>query len=124
MGTFLILREQRAALAENQECPHFPSERGRTRSNRRLGTLAAFLLEFLADALALELGQVIDEELALEVIDFVLDADPQQPYGLEFLPGTAQVLVLDPDPPRPLDVLENAGDRQAPLLADRLIHKV
>ena len=51
--------------------------------HRRAHALLAILLELLADALALELGEVVDEELAVEMIDFVLDADGEQPVGLE-----------------------------------------
>src|SRR5579863_2348956 len=37
----------------------------------------AFLLELLADSLALEIRQVVHEKLALEMIHLVLDADGQ-----------------------------------------------
>ena len=53
--------------------------RGRwARSGSRL-----LLLELLADAVALQLREVVDEQLAVEVIDLVLEADREQAVGLE-----------------------------------------
>src|SRR5205085_10572757 len=46
----------------------------RARRSRARGALLALLLELLANALALEVRQVVDEELALEMIHLVLDA--------------------------------------------------
>jgi hypothetical protein len=40
--------------------------------------VTAFFLELLANALALGLGQVVNEQLAIKVIDFVLDADREK----------------------------------------------
>ena len=42
------------------------------------GAVLALLLQLLADARALELGQVVDEQLAIEMIDLVLDAYREQ----------------------------------------------
>ena len=38
-------------------------------------------IELLADAASLERGDVVDEELAVEVVDLMLDADRQQAVG-------------------------------------------
>ena len=46
--------------------------------------LAVLLFQFLLDAVALEVRQVIDEQLAVEVIAFVLDAHGQQAFGDQF----------------------------------------
>ena len=56
---------------------------GPERSRRSARLLATLLFQLLADARALQLREVVDEQLALEVIHLVLDADREQPVGLE-----------------------------------------
>jgi hypothetical protein len=46
--------------------------------------ISRFLLQLGLDAVALQRRQVFDEDLALEVIHLVLDADGQQLVGIEF----------------------------------------
>ncbi|SCZ18074.1 Uncharacterised protein [Acinetobacter baumannii] len=78
------------------------------------------LFQLLADAVALEGGQVVDEQLAVEVVAFVLDAYRQQAFG-DFLEGVAiAVEGLDPDLLRSVHVLVEAGYRQAAFLV--LVH--
>src|SRR6185503_12119081 len=55
----------------------------RRRNGEALRGLAQLLGELRADALLLELRQVLDEDLALEVIHLVLDAHREQPLRLE-----------------------------------------
>lgn len=50
--------------------------------------LSMLLFQLLADAVALEGGQVVDEQLAVEVVAFVLDAYRQQAFG-DLLEGVA-----------------------------------
>lgn len=63
----------RSALAAKGGVP------AKTRRKRTLGRLALALLELRADAVLLEFRKVLDEDLPLEVIDFVLDARGQEP---------------------------------------------
>src|SRR5262245_31599747 len=53
------------------------------RRKGRSGCLAQLLGELRADALLLELRQVLDENLALQMVHLVLDADGEQPLRLE-----------------------------------------
>src|SRR5512138_1730282 len=55
----------------------------RRRNAERSGGLAQLLGELGADALLLQLRQMLDEDLALQVIHFVLDAHCKQPLRLE-----------------------------------------
>src|SRR5512138_497156 len=58
------------------------SERGA--HGRGVGPVFARLLEELGlDAVALERGEVVDEDLALQMIEFVLDAHRQEAVGGE-----------------------------------------
>src|SRR4051812_26663048 len=53
------------------------------RRKKASGRLAQLLGEASADALLLELRQMLDEDLALQVIHLVLDAHREQPLRLE-----------------------------------------
>src|SRR5882672_145948 len=70
----------------------------------------------LLQALALELGQVVDEELAVQVIHLVLDADGQQTFRLELerLAGPVERAHLDLG--GAVDVVVELRHRQAPFL--------
>ena len=46
--------------------------------------LAVFFFQLGLDALAFEGGQVVHEELALEVVHFVLDTDGEDAFGFQF----------------------------------------
>src|ERR1700679_1036873 len=48
------------------------------------GSLPALFFQPPANQLAFEFGEVVDEQLAFEVIHLVLDAHSQQPVGLHF----------------------------------------
>jgi len=69
------------------------------------------------DAIAFEIGQIIDEDLAHQVIQFVLDAHCQQPLGLEFERLAVAIERAHGDALGALDLVENAGHRQAAFLA-------
>jgi hypothetical protein len=91
------------------------------RTARGLGgrePVALVLLELLADAVALELGQVVDEQLALEMIDLVLNAHREQAVALELerlavATQRAHADVLA----RVSQRVEDARHREAPFLA-------
>ena len=61
----------------------FRSRRFRLGARGTRAAVLALLLELLADARALELRQVVDEQLAVEMIDLVLDAHGEQPVRVE-----------------------------------------
>src|SRR5438874_10000105 len=76
-------------------------------------------LQFLhpaPDQLSLERAQVVDEELALQVVHLVLDADGEQRAGgFLLLPLAVAVGVLHHDVPEPGDFLVLVGDGEAAL---------
>jgi hypothetical protein len=95
----------------------------RARGRRARGLRAPFaplLVELLADALALELRQVVDEELAVEMVHLVLQADGQHAVELALDDGAAGVLVAHAHALGAWHVVIDAGHRQAAFLAGRL----
>src|SRR5256885_1441030 len=78
------------------------------RRKARSGRLAQLLGQLGANALLLELRQVLDEDLALQMIHFMLDADREQP--LRFQRERIAVLVIGPhlDPLSALNQLVDA----------------
>src|SRR6185437_3396677 len=78
--------------------------------------LLAVLLQLLADALTLEIGKVVDEELAVEVIHLVLDADGENLLAVPLEEVAVAVLGTDTDPRGALHLLEIAGNGKAALL--------
>src|SRR5262245_41019086 len=79
---------------------------------RRLG-------ELLRDAVALELGDAVDEELAVEVVHLVLDAGGVEALGLLLVQLPVEIEIFDPHLGGALDVLVHVGDRQTSFLVDR-----
>src|ERR1700716_748054 len=74
------------------------------------------LLHPAPDQLALERAQVVDEELALQVVHLVLDADGEQRVGRFLpLPLAVAVGVLHHDVPEPGDLLVLVGDGETAL---------
>ena len=78
-------RHRRCARSHGSALTRWPPSRnhgarrdGRLPSRASRRALLALLLELLANALALQIGQVVDEQLAVEVIHLVLDAHGQQ----------------------------------------------
>src|ERR1044072_7146724 len=74
------------------------------RRKARSGCLAQLLGQLCANALLLELRQVLDEHLALQVIHLVLDADREQPLSLERESGAVLVIGANLDPLGTLDL--------------------
>src|SRR5215469_7723461 len=83
--------------------------------DRRLETLG--LAELAQDDAALQRRDVIDEQHAVEMIDFVLDAGGEQVFGLELADFVLRVEIADTDRRRPFDVGILLGQRQTALAA-------
>ena len=73
--------------------------------------LVARLLQHLGlDAFALQRAEVLDEHLAVEVVDLVLDAGGVKPVGFFFVHLAVEIHEAHAHPRRPLDLLiANAG---------------
>src|ERR1700739_4749969 len=78
--------------------------------------LLALLVELLANALALEVREVVDEQLPVEVIHLVLNAHREDVVVVTLEHRTRAVLGADPHLRRALHLIENAGHRETPLL--------
>src|SRR5260370_40879278 len=76
---------------------------------RRLGKL-------LGDAIAFQLRNVVDEQLAIEMIDLMLDTGRKQPGRLLLMGLAIKVGVAKPHCRGPLDLFVIFGDRQAAFL--------
>ena len=64
----------------------------------RLHLLASCRLgEFLDDAVALELGHMVDEQHAVDVVDLVLQAGRQQALGLDLVRLAVEIEIFDLD---------------------------
>ena len=74
--------------------------------------------ELLDDAIALEFGNVVDEQHPVEVIDLVLDAGGEQALGILFMQVAVEIELFDFHPCRPFDVLVDIRDRQAALFVE------
>src|SRR3981081_4811240 len=75
--------------------------------------------EFLDDALALEPGDRVDEQDAVEVVDLVLDAGREQALGLDLLGLAVEVEILEPHLGGEPAVLVVFRYRQATVLRNR-----
>ena len=97
---------------------NFSTRAGRAAGRRRFGAaFLAFLVELLADALALEVRQVVDEQLALEVIHLVLDAHREHVRRSRVsLTWPGAVVRAQADARGTLDLVEDPRHRQAALL--------
>src|SRR5207249_8918983 len=124
-------REHGASLSGTSDAAGFPefttrpraagagrssrSERGGLSPSLRFA-LRLQLLHPAPDQLSLERAQVVDEELALQVVHLVLDADGEQRAGgFLLLPLAVAVGVLHHDVPEPGDFLVLVGDGEAAL---------
>src|SRR5262245_63506110 len=81
-----------------------------------LGCPLCRLGEFLEHAIALELGQVIDEQNAVQVIDFVLQAGSEKPIGLDLARLSLAIEIFHLHLRRTFDVAVIFRDRQAPFV--------
>src|SRR3954470_16631927 len=77
------------------------------------------LRKFLDHAVALQLRQIVHEQHAVEVVDLVLDAGGEQPFGVLLVHLAVEIGEADAHPRRALDFLVIFGDREAALLVDR-----
>src|SRR3990167_7495298 len=96
-----------------------PCERGSTRraALRRLR-------EFLGNAGALELRDVVDKQNAVGVIDLVLQHAREQSFGLDQLLLAVDVDIVHPHLRRPRDLLGDLRDgKTAFLVHDRLVRR-
>src|SRR5579862_1245411 len=83
-------------------------------------TLLALLVEFLANPLALEVGEIVDEQLAVEMIHLVLDADRKDVVVVALEHGAGAVLRAHPHLRRALHLIEDARHGETPFLGARL----
>src|SRR5690606_17065821 len=74
------------------------------------------LLELGLDAALLQVGQVLDEHLAVEMIELVLHAHRQQAVGLGLVRLAVDIQRLVADARRALDLVVDARHRQAAFL--------
>ena len=123
-GTIRLGQDQGNLMARRQQVGQGRRRKirrpGKNEFHDRSGGDAGLLRELGLDAGLLELGQVVDEDLALQMIQFVLDADGQQAVGLYLLRLPIQIQVAHGDALGTLDPVINPGHRQAALLTDLL----
>src|SRR6188768_4314372 len=82
------------------------------------GAFLAILVALLADALALQVGEIVDAELSIEVIHLVLVAYGPQAIEIDFEELALHILRTGPDVGRPFHLIEYAGHGQATFLGD------
>src|SRR3954463_11525341 len=80
------------------------------------GGLALALLQLGADAVLLEVREELHEDLALEVVELVLDAGREEPGGVERETGAVPVEGRHGHALGPLDIVVDARDGEATLL--------
>src|SRR5438105_1335975 len=87
---------------------------GAGRAEARLGCpLLAVFVELLANPLALELREVVDEQLAIDVIHLMLNAHRQDIGVIALENGSSPVLRPDAHLRGSLDLVEDPGHREA-----------
>src|SRR5204862_5462454 len=91
----------------------------RARRGRMRDALPALLLEFLANALALQIRQVVDEQLAVEVVDLVLDTHRQDVVVIALERLAAAILRAQPDLRRALHFIADPRHPPPPPLPPR-----
>ena len=84
------------------------------------GSLLALFFQAPADQLALEFGQIIDEQLAFEMIHLVLDAHGQQAIGVHLERLAVATQRPHADMGRARQFVVDAGQRQTALFAGAL----
>src|SRR5712691_9649668 len=100
-------------------CPFGISLRNKPSLRRTLRRLG----ELLEDAVALELGKVVDEQDAVEMVDLVLQAGGEEPIGLDLLRRTLEIEVFYLHLRRAFHVAVIFRDREAALLVGRLLRR-
>src|SRR5436190_23909885 len=86
-----------------------------TRQYAASGASTQLLGELDADALLLERREVFDEDLAAQVIHFVLDADRQQTLRFHRQGISAGIIGTNPDPIGAFDDIVNPRHRETTL---------
>ena len=81
------------------------------------GPLLALLFQAPPNELSFEFGEVIDEQLALEMIHLMLDAHTQHALRVHLERHTVPIQCPHADMLGPLHFVVNVGQRQAPFLA-------
>ena len=84
------------------------------------GTLLAIFIQLLANALALEIGEIVDEQLAFEMVHLVLQAHGRETIEVDLEDLALHVLGAGADGGGTLHLVENAGNRQATFLGNPL----
>src|SRR5262245_66540181 len=92
-------------------------------SSELLGCPPCRLGEFLEHAVALELGQVIDEQNAVQVIDFVLQAGGEEAIGVDLARLSLAIEVFPLDLRRAFGVAGVLRDLAACLMFYRLLFR-
>ena len=85
---------------------------------RLAGVAARDLLEFLPDPLALQPRQMIDEEHAVQMVDFMLHGAGEEFFAADVEEFAFDVLRADDGFVGAFDLFAEAGDGQAAFLAD------
>src|SRR5690606_32336056 len=109
-------RSAKTGVPANTTRRDAPAGRGAPPASSGDGTL--LLAELCPDARLLEPREVLDEHLAVQVIDLVLDAHREQPVRFLGEGGAVPVQRADGHPIRALDLVVDAGHRQATFLVD------
>src|SRR6516165_4595386 len=78
--------------------------------------LLAVLVQLLTNAITLEIGEIVDEQLPFQMIHLVLQAHPEHALEVALEEGTGAVLRSHPHPRGTLHLVEYPGDRKTPLL--------
>ena len=79
--------------------------------------MLALFFEAPANQLTLKLGKVVDEQLAVEMVHFVLKADGQKPVGINFKGISVTSQRTDTDMRSPLHLVVDVGQRQTAFFA-------
>ena len=80
---------------------------------------ALAFFELRANAVLLQFGQIVDEDLAVQVVHLVLDAGGEHPRRVEREASAVAVEGGDGNAFRPLDVIVDPGHGETALLVDR-----
>jgi hypothetical protein len=79
--------------------------------------------EFLCHPIALELGNMIDEKHAIEMIDLMLQTRGEQPIGFDLVRLSLEIEIVHLDASRTLDLFVIFRDRQAAFLIDAFLFR-
>ncbi len=85
------------------------------------GPVLGVLSEFPHEEVALQPGNMIDEQDAIQMIDLMLQASRQNAVRLDLSRVAIAIEVTGAHAGRPLDILENVRDRQTALLAGGML---